>query len=248
MILPKTKDEINAMRRAGKIVAEFLEAVEKILKPGISAAEIDKLGWEIAKKRGGYPSFYGYKGYPATVCVSINSEVIHGIPRKDKVIREGDVVSVDYGVFYGGVHADAAKTFIVGEVQDEVRKLVEVTEKALYEAINFLKPNMRIGDLGHFIESYIKSYGFSVVKDYCGHGIGRELHEDPPILNYGQPGKGLKLFEGMTICIEPMVAMGSGEVKVLKDGWTVVTADGSLSAHFEHTILIKDGENEILTI
>ena len=248
MILPKTKDEIQAMRRAGKIVAELLDKVRDIIKPGVSTQEIDKLGWEIAKKRGGFPSFYGYRGYPASVCVSINSEVIHGIPRRDKIIKEGDIVSVDYGVFYGGVHADAAKTFIVGDVDDGVRKLVEVTEKALYSAIDFLKPGMRVGDLGHFIESFVKKHNFSVVKEYCGHGIGRELHEDPPILNYGQPGKGVKLTEGMTICIEPMVCMGRGDVKVLKDRWTVVTRDGSLSAHFEHTILIKDGENEILTI
>ena len=247
MIIPKTPEEIKIMRRCGKIVAEFFEEVEKIIRDGVSAKEIDKLAWEIAEKRGGKPSFYGYKGYPAAVCVSINNEVIHGIPDEKKIIREGDVVSVDYGVFYNGFHTDAAKTYIVGRVPERVKLLVDVTRNALYEAIKFVKPGMRTGDLGNFIETFVRSYGFSVVRDYCGHGIGRNLHEEPPILNYGREGTGIRLVENMTICIEPMVTMGSGRVRVLQDRWTVITSDGSLSAHFEHTIKIGDWENEILT-
>ncbi len=247
MILPKTEEEIKNIRKAGKIVAEFLEKVEKLMRPGISAKQIDELAWEIAKKRGGHPSFYGYRGYPASSCVSINNEVIHGIPYKEKILKEGDVVSIDYGVIYNGFHADAAKTFIVGDVDGKIKLLVEVTEKALLEAIKFLKHGVRTGDLGNVIESYVKKYGFSVVKEYCGHGIGRELHEDPPILNYGKPGEGIVLVENMTICIEPMVCAGSGKVKVLKDGWTVVSEDGSISAHFEHTVRVGEQESEILT-
>lgn len=248
MIIPKTEAEIKKMRKSGKIVAEFLEKVEKLIKPGISADKINDLAWEITRKRGGYPSFYKYHNYPASVCVSINKEVIHGIPYKEKVIKEGDVVSVDFGVIYDGYHADAAKTFIVGSVDEKTKLLVDVTEKVLYEAINYLKPNMRTGDLGSFIESYAKRYGFSVVRDFCGHGIGRKLHEDPPILNYGIEGKGVKILENLTICIEPMICAGSSDVQILEDGWTVVTKDGSLSAHFEHTIVVRNGENEILTI
>ncbi len=247
MILPKTSEQIKRIRKAGKVVAEFFEKVEKLIEPGISSQKIDEMGWEIARRRGAYPSFYNYRGYPAAVCVSINSEVIHGIPRKDKVIRDGDIVSVDYGVYLDGVHADAAKTFIVGESGEREKELVRVTCDILYEAIKFLKPGMTVGDLGNFIQTYVERFGFSVLKDYCGHGIGEQLHEDPPILNYGKPGKGVKILEDMVICIEPMVCMGSGEAVVLPDGWTVVTRDGSLSAHFEHTVWVKDGENEILT-
>lgn len=249
MIIPKEEDEIRKMRKAGKIVAEFFEKVEKIIRAGVSTDEIEKLAWDVTSKRGGYPSFYGYQRYPAAVCVSINSEVIHGIPHRNKIIKEGDVVSIDFGVRYDGFHADAAKTFLVGENPDKKAKmLVEITEKILYEAISYLKPGMKTGDLGSFIENYAKRYGLSVIREFCGHGIGRNLHEDPPILNYGEPNKGIRLVENLTICIEPMICTGSGEVTILSDGWTVVTKDGSLSAHFEHTIRIKEDGNEILTI
>lgn len=249
MIVPKSESEIKRMRKAGRIVAEFFEKVEKLIRPGVSLDKISELAWEITTKRGGYPSFYKYQNYPAPVCVSINEEVIHGIPRRDRVIAEGDVVSVDFGVMYDGFHADAAKTFIAGHAKDEIaEKLVKVTQNVLYEAIRYLRPEMKTGDLGSFIENYVRSNGFSVVREFCGHGIGRNLHEDPPILNYGTPDRGVKLVENLTICIEPMVSAGSGEVVILGDGWTVVTKDRSLAAHFEHTIRIKDGENEILTL
>lgn len=247
MIISKSEEEIKKMRKAGKIVAELLEKVESLIKPGVSIIKIDELAWEITRRRGGYPSFYKYQNYPAAVCVSINEEVIHGIPYKEKIIKEGDIVSVDFGAIYEGFHADAAKTFIVGDADERSKLLVKVTEEVLYEAIKYVKPEMRTGDLGNFIESYVKKFGFSVVKDFCGHGIGRKLHEEPPILNYGTPGKGIKLMKNLAICIEPMVCMGSSEIEILEDGWTVVTKDRSLSAHFEHTIVIRDGENEIIT-
>lgn len=248
MILPKTEDDIRKMKKAGKIVAEFFEKIETLIKPGVSAKKIDELGFEIAKKRGGVPSFYKYKGYPASVCVSVDQEVIHGIPYHDKILEEGSIVSVDYGVSYDGFHADAAKTYIVGNGDSLKKKLVEICERALYESIKFLKPGMKTGDLGYFIYTFVRKNGFSVIRDFCGHGIGKQIHEDPPIPNYGEQGKGITLMQNMTICIEPMICAGSGDVIIQKDNWTVITADGSLSAHFEHTIRIRDGENEILTM
>ncbi len=252
-IVIKSQREIALMRRAGQIVAKVLEAIREQVRPGVTTGELDELAERIIRAEGGIPSFKGYDGgsdrppFPATICASIDHEVVHGIPSRQRVLEEGQILSVDVGAIYQGYHGDAAITVPVGRVSELAQKLLEVTEGALYAGIAAARAGNRLGDISHAIQSYVESRGFSVVREYTGHGIGREMHEGLQVLNFGEPGRGVRLRAGMTLALEPMVNVGDWRTKVLADGWTVVTYDGSLSAHFEHTILVRDGEAEILT-
>ncbi len=247
MIRIKSKDEIDKMRVAGFAVARALTESRKVVVDGGSAFDVEKLILDIYRDLGVEPAFKGYMGYPYATCVSVNEEVIHGLPKRNKIFKKGDIVSIDTGAIYKGYYGDAALTYIVGETDEKSEKLVRVTREALLKAVENLKPGLRIGDLGYIIQSYVEKHGFNVVRDYVGHGIGRELHEEPQIPNYGRPGRGIVLKAGMTIAIEPMVSSGTWRVEVLDDGWTVVTADGSRSAHFEYTVVITENGVEILT-
>ncbi|MCS7233633.1 MAG: type I methionyl aminopeptidase [Synergistetes bacterium] len=246
MVISSNK-ELNLISVACRIVAETLIRLSEYIKPGVSTLYLDRVAERYILSRGGFPAFKGYKGYPATLCISINKEVVHGIPSHSKILKEGDIVSIDVGVKYKGYYGDGAWTFPVGEINDEARKLIEVTKSSLDLAISIAKAGVTTGDIGNAIQSYVESHGFSVVRDYAGHGIGKELHEFPQLPNFGKPGTGPRLEEGMVLAIEPMVNSGSYEVEVLPDGWTVVTKDGSLSAHFEHTILVRKEDSLILT-
>ncbi|MGQ9516191.1 MAG: type I methionyl aminopeptidase [Anaerolineae bacterium] len=252
-VVIKSEREIALMRRAGQIVAKVLEAIRERVRPGITTGELDELAERIIRAEGGIPSFKGYDGgsgrppYPASICASVDHEVVHGIPSPQRVLEEGQILSVDVGAIYRGYHGDAAITVPVGKVSDLARRLLEVTEGALYAGIAAARAGNRLGDISHAIQSYVESRGFSVIREYTGHGIGREMHEGLQVLNFGEPGRGVRLRAGMTLALEPMVNVGDWRTKVLEDGWTVVTYDGSLSAHFEHTILVRDGEAEILT-
>jgi len=248
MIIIKSDDEINGIREASRIVAEVLEYVKDRLIPGTSLAAIDRWIDEYIRKRGGSPTFLGYRGFPKSSCISLNNEVVHGIPADKKVIKEGDLVKVDVGVTLNGYIGDAARTYIIGEVSDRALELVRTTEEALYKGIDAAKPGNRLSDISHAIQVTAEAHGFSVVRELGGHGVGLKLHEDPIIPNYGKPGRGPVLKAGMVFALEPMLNMGGPEVKTLDDGWTVVTKDGSLSAHFEHTIAIREKGAEILTV
>ena len=255
MISIKSKREIELMKEACKITAETYDYIEKIIKPGMSTLELDNLAESFIKSKGGIPAQKGYPSgirgvpnFPGTLCISINDEVIHGIPSKDIFIKDGDVVSVDLVVLKNGYHGDAARTFLVGNVSKEARELVEVTKQSFFEAIKFAKAGNRIGDISHAVESYVKQFGFSVVREFQGHGIGKEMHEEPGVPNYGKPGKGPRLEAGMTIAVEPMIIAGKPDIWELEDGWTIATQDGSLAAHYENTILITENEPKILTI
>ncbi len=253
MIILKSEDEIELIKKGGEILAKVLIDLKDFIKAGMSTWLINKRAEELVKKMGGRPAFKGYKPafskkkYPYATCISLNDEVVHGLPSKKRVLKEGDIVSVDMGVEYKGYYSDAAYTYIVGEVSESVKRLVEVTKKALYMGIEKAVAGNRVGDISYAIGSYVKSFGFSPIKDYCGHGVGKKIHEDPAVPNDGEPGKGELLRPGMTLAIEPMVSMGSGNVKVKEDGWTAVTEDGSLAAHFEHTIAITEEGPIILT-
>ena len=244
----KSEKEIELMREAGRILAIVHEELEKFIRPGISTLDIDKKGYEIIKSYGCIPSFLNYNGYPASICVSVNDEVVHGIPRKDRILLEGDIVSLDAGVIYKGYHSDAARTWAVGEVSKEAKKLMEVTEQSFFEGMKYAKAGHHLFEISAAIENYVVANGFSCVRDLVGHGIGRELHEDPQIPNFRQRRRGPKLVPGMTLAIEPMVNAGKYHVCWLDDEWTVVTEDESLSAHYENTVLITDGEPELLSI
>lgn len=235
------------MRRAGRITAAARSLAGKMVVPGITTLEIDKAVRSFIKSQGAIPTFLGYGGFPASVCVSINEEVIHGIPGK-RVIKEGDVVSIDVGATKDGYVGDCAATFIAGKGTDEARRLVEVTRQSFYEGIQYARPGCRVSDVGAAIQKYVEDNGFGVVRDYVGHGVGAQMHEEPEIPNFGKPGHGARLVKNMTIAVEPMVTAGNWEIRVLKDEWTVVTRDGSLAAHYENSILITDNEPEILTI
>lgn len=244
----KSEREIEIMREAGRILAIVHEEMEKAVKPGVSTWEINKLGEEVIRSYGCKPSFLGYNGYPAAICVSVNDEVVHGIPNKKHFLREGDIVSLDAGVIYNGYQSDAARTHACGEISDEAKKLIEVTKQSFYEGIKFAREGCHLHEISAAIEDYVVANGFSCVRDLVGHGIGREMHEDPQIPNFHQKRKGPKLEAGMTLAIEPMVNVGRYDVCWLDDDWTVVTEDESLSAHYENTILITKGEPEILSI
>ena len=235
------------MRKAGRITAEALLVAKEVIRPGISTKEVDRQIHRYITKCGAEPSFLGYGGFPAAACISINHEVIHGIPSAKKIIREGDIVSVDVGARFRGYNGDSARTFPVGKVSDEALRLISVTEKSFDEAMKVLRAGCRLGDVGHAVENFVISNGFSVVRTYTGHGVGRDLHEDPEIPNYGTPGRGQRLLADMTVAIEPMVNAGTQDVKVQGDGWTVVTADGKLSAHYENTVAITNGDPILLT-
>jgi methionyl aminopeptidase len=235
------------MRQAGKITAAARALAREMVTPGITTAQIDREVRHFIEKSGAIPTFLGYGGYPASVCLSVNDEVIHGIPGH-RTIHEGDIVSVDVGATYKGYVGDCAGTFVAGTASPEALRLIEVTRQSFYEGMKFARAGYRIGDISHAIQTYVEENGFAVVRDYVGHGVGSVMHEAPEVPNFGKPGRGPRLLKGMTIAVEPMVNAGTWEVKVLKDGWTVKTLDGSLSAHYENTIAITDGEPEILTV
>lgn len=243
----KSKHEIELMREAGRILANVHDELAKIIRPGITTYEIDKKGYEVIKSFDCIPSFLNYNGYPASICVSINDEVVHGIPSKKRIIRDGDIVSLDAGVIYKGFHSDAARTLAVGEISEEAKRLIEVTKQSFFEGIKFAKAGNHLHDISAAIEDYVTAHGYTVVQDLVGHGIGKALHEEPQIPNFRQKRRGIKLVPGMTLAIEPMVNQGRCDVAWLEDDWTVVTADGSLSAHYENTILITEGEPELLS-
>jgi methionyl aminopeptidase len=246
VIIIKSKDELALMRQAGRIVAVVIEAMVEQVKPGMTTAELDALAYQTITKMDAKPSFLGYRGFPASVCISVNEEVVHGIPGKRR-LKEGDIVGIDLGAIYKGYQGDAAVTVPVGRISPQAERLLEVARGALDAAIAAARRGRRVGDISWAIQNHAESRGFSVVRQYVGHGIGRAMHEDPQVPNFGQPGRGDRLKPGMTLALEPMVNIGNWSTEVLDDGWTVVTGDGSLSAHFEHTIAITDGEAEILT-
>lgn len=234
------------MRRAGKITAAARAVARDMVKPGVTTHQIDEAVYRFIKSQGATPSFLHYNGYPASVCVSVNDEIIHGIPGK-RVLREGDIVSVDVGAYIGGYHGDCAGTYPCGDVSDEAMRLIRVTQQSFFEGLRFAREGYRIGDISHAVQSYVESQGFSIVREYVGHGIGQKMHEDPEVPNYGESGHGRRLLRGMTIAVEPMVNAGVASIIQMSDGWTVKTADGKNAAHYENTLLITAGEPEILT-
>ncbi len=236
------------MKEAGKILAIVHEELEKFIRPGISTLDIDRKGEELIRSFDCIPSFLNYNGYPASICVSVNDEVVHGIPHKDHIIDEGDIVSLDAGVIYKGYHSDAARTHAVGEISEEARKLIEVTRQSFFEGIKFAKAGNHLYDISNAIDAYVRPFGYGIVMDLVGHGIGKNLHEDPEIPNFKQKRKGIKLQPGMTLAIEPMINIGRPDVEWLDDDWTVVTEDESLSAHYENTVLITEDEPVILSL
>ena len=255
MVTIKSKREIELMREAGRVTALTHKAIEDAIKPGMTTADIDRIAEETMKKYGavsaekGYdPGIRGVPPYPAATCISINDEVIHGVPSSKRVIKDGDIVSVDLVALKNGYNGDAARTFIVGNVSEEAKRLVEITRQAFFEGIKYAKKGNRIGDVSHAIGEFVRQNGYSVVREFQGHGIGREMHEDPGIPNYGKAGRGIRLEPGMTLAIEPMVIQGKPNILELDDGWTIITEDGSMAAHYENTILITEKEPEILTI
>ena len=247
MIVQKTERELALMREACRISAAALKVAGEAVKPGVSTWEIDRIAHNYIISQGAEPNFLGCYGFPASACISVNSEVIHGIPSKKRILKEGDIVSIDLGARLHGYNGDNAATFAVGEISPEAQRLIDTTREALFEGIKRAVPGGRIGDISSAVQQYVEERGFSVVRQYVGHGIGTELHEAPEVPNFGTPGRGVRLFEGMTIAIEPMINMGTQNVRQLKDGWTVVTADGKLSAHFENTVAIPDNGPWILT-
>ena len=248
MITIKTDSEIEYMLKAGRVVAEALDTLEKYVKPGISTGELDRIAEEIILGRNAKPSFKGYYGFPASICASVNNEVVHGIPNKDRILNEGDIISIDCGAVLNGYQGDAARTFPVGNVSEEAAKLIEVTKNSFFKGIEKAKVGNRLTDISAAIQEYVESYGFSIVRDYVGHGIGKDMHEDPEIPNFGRPGRGPKLSKGMCLAIEPMVNIGDFNVKVEPNKWTVVTVDGSLSAHYENTVAILNDGPKITTL
>ncbi len=244
----KTAREIELMREAGRLLEIVHDELAKMIKPGISTWEIDRKGEELIRSFGCIPNFLHYNGYPASICVSVNDEVVHGIPSKNRILQEGDIVSLDAGLIYKGYHSDAARTHAVGEISAEAKKLIEVTRQSFFEGMKYAKAGNHLNDISKAIGAYAQSFGYGVVRDLVGHGIGTSLHEDPQIPNFAQRRRGIRLVPGMTLAIEPMINIGRPDVCWLDDDWTVVSGDGSLSAHYENTILITEGEPEILTL
>ena len=248
MVVLKTSRELKAMRDAGRISSRALKLAGEAVEPGVSTLEIDRIVRKYIEEQGATPSFLNYGGFPASACISVNDVVIHGIPRKYQILMQGDIVSIDVGAFYEGFHGDNAWTFPCGEVSKEAQALMDVTRESLFKGINAARPGNRLGDIGSAVQRYVEARGYSVVRDFVGHGVGAELHEDPSVPNYGTPGRGVRLLPGMTIAIEPMVNQGVHTVETLSDNWSVVTSDGKLSAHFEHTIAITPDGPVILTL
>lgn len=248
MVILKTARELTAMRNAGRISSRALREAGKAVEPGVSTLEIDTIIREYIEKQGATPSFLGYGGFPASACISVNNVVIHGIPSKKIILKRGDIVSIDVGAYFEGYHGDNAWTFACGDVSEKAQALMNATREALFEGIKQAKPGARVGDIGSTVQKYVEARSYSVVRDFVGHGVGAKLHEDPSVPNYGTPGHGVRLLPGMVIAIEPMVNCGTYKVKVLDDKWTTVTADGELSAHFEHTVAITPDGPVIMTL
>lgn len=247
MVKLKTTKELSMMQYAGKISARALKLAGEAVEPGVSTKQIDEIAFKYIKSQGAIPSFLGYNGFPSSCCISLNNEVIHGIPNSNRIIKNGDIVSIDVGACINGFHGDNAWTFACGDISLESQKLLDATRESLFEAIKVAKSGNRVGDISSTVEQYVESRGYSVVRDFVGHGVGTQLHEEPSVPNYGKAGHGVRLLPGMTIAIEPMVNMGTGRVKTLSDNWTVVTGDDKISAHFEHTIAITSDGPLILT-
>lgn len=248
MITIKSKSEIEKMRVAGKITGDTLKVIENHIRPGVSTEQLDKIARDYIVSRGATPSCLHYEGYPKSICASVNDAVVHGIPSKNVVLSEGDIVSIDLCACKDGYHGDAARTFAVGKISSEAQRLIDVTKESFFEGIKYAVHGAKLGDVSAAIQEYVESHGYSVVRDLVGHGIGRNMHEDPSVPNFGHRGRGVRLASGMTLAVEPMVNAGDWQVEVLDDDWTVVTKDGTLSAHYENTILIKKTECEILTL
>lgn len=248
MITIKNTAQIAKMREAGAILHEVLEQLRRKIEPGITTKELDRFAEKLIRSYGAIPSFLNYEGYPASICASVDSQVVHGIPSSSTVLKEGQILSIDSGLILDGWQSDSAFTVGVGEISAQAQRLIDVTEQSFFAALEVAREGFRISDIGHTVQQYVEQRGFSTVRALCGHGIGREMHEEPSVPNYGVPGHGVRLRRGMTICIEPMIAAGDYHVKTLQDGWTVVTTDGSLCSHYEHTILITDGEPELLSL
>ena len=248
MIIIKSKQEIGLMREAGKVTGHILNELKEMIKPGISTMDIDRFVEKTVKEYGMRAAEKGYCGYPASVCTSVNEEVVHGIPSRKRILREGDIVSVDLVVEHRGYMADAARTYAVGEISPEANHLIETAEEAFWKGMEFARVGFRLSDISHAVRTAVEGEGFGVIRDFVGHGIGSSMHEDPQVPNYGKAGKGPRLQAGMTLAIEPMICQGSYEIDVLLDDWTAVTVDGGLAAHYENTVVITDGEPELLTL
>ncbi|MCR5482564.1 MAG: type I methionyl aminopeptidase [Clostridia bacterium] len=248
MIIIKSEQEIDLMRESGKVTGYILRELENYIKPGMSTMDVDRFVEKTILSHKMIPTFKGYDGFPASACVSVNEEVVHGIPSKKRIIQEGDIVSVDVGCTYKGYVSDAARTYAVGKVAPEAQRLIDVTRDSFFEGLKFCKVGYRLSDISHAIQTKAEGEGFSVIRDFVGHGVGSEMHEEPQIPNYGKPGRGPRLAAGMVFAIEPMICQGSYDVDVLLNNWTVVTVDGKLSAHYENTVVINDGEPELLTL
>ena len=247
MIVCRSAAELQRLREANQLVAQVLQRLRKAVAPGVTTADLDALAEREIRAAGAVPAFKGYKGYPASICASVNEQVVHGIPSSRDVLREGDIISIDLGAKLGGFYGDSAVTVGVGKIASTAAELLRVTEESLWKGIDAVRPGGRVSDIGHAVQTHVEMFGFSVVREFVGHGIGSELHEEPQIPNYGAPGRGPRLAEGMVLAIEPMVNAGGPEVKVLHDGWTAVTEDRSLSAHFEHTVAVTTDGVEVLT-
>lgn len=248
MIQIKNSEQLAIMRKAGRITGEAILVARDHIKEGVSTKELDTVIRHYIEKCGATPSFLGYGGFPGSACISINNEVIHGIPSADRILREGDIVKIDVGACYHGFHGDSANTFGVGKINKDAEKLIRTTRESFFRAAEKATAGARLGDIGFAVSEYAQSFGYGVVRKYVGHGVGQNLHEDPEVPNFGTAGRGMRLYTGMTIAIEPMINIGSPDVKVLSDGWTVVTADGGLSAHYEHTVAITEGKPVLLTL
>lgn len=248
MITIKSAKQVEKMRASAKIAKEAVDLIEKAIKPGVSTAYLDKIAHDYIVSKGARPNFLNYGGFPGSICASVNDEVVHGIPSKHIILKEGDIISIDMGAVLDGWHSDMARTFGVGKISPEAQQLIDVTKQSFFEGLKFLKHGARLGDVSHAIQSYAESFGYGVVRDLVGHGIGQNLHEDPSVPNFGKAGHGVRLAAGMTLAIEPMITAGTYKVSVLDDDWTVVTDDGSLAAHYENTVLITKDGYEILTL
>ena len=248
LISIKSPHEIQLMRRAGRVTAQARALAGSMVRPGVSTLEIDHAVRKFIESQGGTPSFLNYAGYPGSACISVNDVVIHGIPSRHTVLREGDIVSVDVGACIDGFHGDCAATYACGQISDEARRLIEVTQQSFWEGIQFARVGYRVSDISHAVQAYVEPFGYSLVRDYVGHGVGAKLHEPPEVPNFGPAGHGPRLMAGMTLAVEPMVNQGTWEIQVMKDGWTVKTADGKLAAYYENSILITDGAPEVLTV
>lgn len=248
MVNIKSASEIVKMQKSGEIVALAHRAIGEAISDGITTEDLDKIAYNVILSKGAEPSFLNYNGFPKSICASVNNVVIHGIPSKNVVLKNGDIIGVDIGAYFNGYHGDRAVTYGVGEISENARRLIDAAEKAFYEGISYAREGQRISDISAAVQRYVEAQGFSVVRDFVGHGLGTSLHESPEVPNYGEPGRGIRLFSGMTIAVEPMINSGKSGVSIAKDGWTVTTVDGSLSAHFEHSIAITKNEPLILTV